>query len=201
MRNLDPTDTSEHDPQAAETALLLIDVINDLEFEGGERLLVHALPMAQQIRTLKANAKRAGVPVIYANDNFGRWRSDFPALVRHCTEDQVRGSPVAKYLAPDDEDYFVLKPRHSAFFQTNLELLLQHLGVRRLILTGMATDMCVLFSANDAYMRGFEIVVASDCVAAEDAEQNAQTVALMQRVLKAEVMPAAQLRLRSRVER
>ncbi len=201
MRDLDPIDTSEHDPQAAKTALLLIDVINDLEFEGGERLLVHAMPMAQQIRTLKANAKRAGVPVIYVNDNFGRWRSDFPALVRRCTEEQVRGSPVAKRLAPDDDDYFVLKPRHSAFFQTNLELLLQHLGARRLILTGMATDMCVLFSAYDAYMRGFEIVVASDCVAAEDAEQNSQILTLMQRVLKAEVTPAAQLRLRSGIER
>ncbi len=200
MRDLDPIDKPGHASETAQTALLLIDVINDLEFEGGERLLAHALPMAQQIHALKANAKQAGVPVIYANDNFGRWRSDFPALVRHCTENQVRGRPVAERLAPDDEDYFVLKPRHSAFFQTNLELLLQHLGARRLILTGMATEMCVLFSAYDGYMRGFKIVVASDCVASEDAEQNAQALALMERVLKAEVTPAAQVRLRARIE-
>lgn len=153
--------------------------------------------MAEQIEKLKRAAKRAGLPVIYANDNFGRWRSDFPALVRHCTENDVRGRPIARRLAPEDNDYFVLKPRHSAFFQTNLELLLQYLSARRLILTGMAGDMCVLFSAYDGYMRGFEILVASDCVASEDPEQNAQILALMQRVLKAQVMPYARLSLRA----
>lgn len=134
-------------------------MINDLEFDGGERLLSHALPMARALATFKRRAKLHGVPVIYANDNFGRWRSDFPKLVQYCLQAEVRGHPIVKALQPDDDDYFVLKPKHSAFFQTNLEILLDYLGARTLILTGMAADICVLFSPNDAYMRDFRIYV------------------------------------------
>src|SRR3712207_523854 len=107
-------------PDSSPAALLLVDVMNDLEFPGGEGLLEHALPMARAIADLRARARAAGVPCIYANDNFGRWRSDFREIVRHVREDGVRGKPVAELLRPDTEDYFVLKPRHSAFFGTSL---------------------------------------------------------------------------------
>ena len=177
----------------AETALLLIDVINDLEFDGGEKLLTQALPMAVSLAALKRRAKTTGMPAIYVNDNFGRWRSDFAKLVRHCVEENVRGRPVATHLIPEQDDYFVLKPKHSAFFQTNLESLLSYLGATTLILTGMAGDICVLFSANDAYMRNFKIVIPSDCVASEEAEANDQALMLMQRVLKAKTSPSSEL--------
>jgi nicotinamidase-related amidase len=166
--------------------MMLIDLINDIEFDGGERLLRYALPMADSLAALKRRAKAAGVPAIYANDNFGRWRSDFPRLVQHFLQPNVRGQPVVARLAPDKDDYFVLKPKHSAFFSTNLEILLNYLGVTTLILTGMAGDICVLFSANDAYMRDFRIIVPPDCIASEDPERNQQVLTLMQRVLKAE---------------
>jgi nicotinamidase-related amidase len=184
---------SNHAPDTADTALLLIDVINDLEFDGGERLLSHALPMATRLAALKRRAKAAGIPAIYANDNFGRWRSDFPKLVRYCLEHDVRGRPVVSRLVPEDDDYFILKPKHSAFFQTNLDLLLKYLGVTRLILTGMAGDICVLFTANDAYMRDFRVIVPADCLASEDPEQNHDVLLLMQRVLKAEIPPSTEL--------
>jgi nicotinamidase-related amidase len=190
---LKPNDRSNHAPDHAETALVLIDVINDLEFDQGEKLLASALPMASALTTLKRRAKASGIPAIYANDNFGRWRSDFPKLVEYCLEKHVRGRPVVAQLAPEEDDYFVLKPKHSAFFQTNLEILLKYLGVTTLILTGMAGDICVLFSANDAYMRDFRIIVPSDCTASEDVEQNRQILLLMQRVLKAQVWPSTQL--------
>jgi len=177
----------------AETALLLIDVINDLEFDGGEKLLTQALPMAVSLAALKRRAKTTGVPAIYVNDNFGRWRSDFAKLVRHCVEENVRGRPVATHLIPEQDDYFVLKPKHSAFFQTNLESLLSYLGATTLILTGMAGDICVLFSANDAHMRNFKIVIPSDCVASQEAEANDQALRLMQRVLKAKTSPSSEL--------
>jgi nicotinamidase-related amidase len=177
----------------AETALLLIDVINDLEFDGGEKLLTQALPMAVSLAALKRRAKTTGVPAIYVNDNFGRWRSDFAKLVRHCVEENVRGRPVATHLIPEHDDYFVLKPKHSAFFQTNLESLLSYLGATTLILTGMAGDICVLFSANDAHMRNFKIVIPSDCVASQEAEANDQALMLMQRVLKARTSPSSEL--------
>jgi len=106
----------------------------------------------------------------------------------------VRGRPVVRQLVPEEDDYFVLKPKHSAFFQTNLELLLKYLGATEFILTGIAGDICVLFSANDAYMRDFGIFVPSDCVASQDAEQNRQVLALMQRVLKANITPSTELK-------
>jgi nicotinamidase-related amidase len=186
-------DRLNHAPDKTETALLLIDVINDLEFDGGEKLLIQALPMAVSLAALKRRAKIAGIPAIYVNDNFGRWRSDFSKLVRHCLEQNVRGRPVVTHLTPDEDDYFILKPKHSAFFQTNLEILLDYLGATTLILTGMATDICVLFSANDAYMRDFQIAVPCDCVASEEAESNQQVLMLMQRVLKAKITPSAEL--------
>jgi len=181
-------DRLSHAPDEAETALLLIDVINPIDFEGGEKLLVHALPMARSLAALKRRAKAAGIPVIYVNDNFGRWRSDFPKLVEECLEARARGKPVVEQLPPADNDYFVLKPKHSAFFQTNLEILLKYLGVNTLIMTGMAGDICVLFSANDAYMRDFRIIVPPDCTASEDPDHNGQVLVLMQRVLKAEII-------------
>jgi nicotinamidase-related amidase len=183
-------------PDRAETALLLIDVINDLEFEGGDKLLTQALPMAVSLAAVKRRAKAAGIPVIYVNDNFGRWRSDFAKLVRHCLQEDVRGRPVVAQLIPEPDDYFVLKPKHSAFFQTNLESLLGYLGVSMLMLTGMAGDICVLFSANDAYMRDFNIVIPADCVASEEANANEQALMLMQRVLKANISSSNELEFR-----
>src|SRR5213075_401394 len=91
-------------PDKSDVALLLIDVINDLEFPEGDQLLHHALPMARQIAALKEQARREGVRVIYVNDNFGRWRSDFNAQVEHCRQDGVRGQPIAKLLQPDEDD-------------------------------------------------------------------------------------------------
>ena len=186
-------DRLNHAPDEAETALLLIDVINPIDFEGGERLLAHALPMARSLAAFKRRVKAAGVPVIYVNDNFERWRSDFRKLVEHCLEAHVRGKPVVEQLPPEDADYFVLKPKHSAFFQTNLEILLKYLGVDTLIMTGMAGDICVLFSANDAYMRDFRII-PPDCTASEDADQNRQVMMLMGRVLKAEITPSTEIK-------
>ena len=182
-------------PDNSPIALLLVDVINDLEFPGSEKLLQHALPMADALRAFKSRAKQAGIPAIYANDNFGRWRSDFPKLVSHCLQAGVRGRTIVTQLQPDEDDYFVLKPKHSAFFQTNLEILLGYLGVTTLILAGMAADICVLFSANDAYMRDLRIYVPSDCVASESRDRSREVLVLMQRVLKADISVSTNLRL------
>jgi nicotinamidase-related amidase len=120
-------------PDHSETALLLIDVINPMEFDGSDKLLRQALPMADALAAFKFRAKQAGIPAIYTNDNFGRWRSDFPKLVQYCLDDGMPGSPVVRRLLPEPEDYFVPKPKHSAFYQTNLESLLNYLGVKTVI--------------------------------------------------------------------
>ena len=182
-------------PDQAPIALLLIDVINDLAFAHGKALLKQALPMAKKIAALKRRAKRAGIPSIYVNDNFGRWQSDFQKLLRHCLDQEVCGKPLAALLQPDDEDYFVLKPKHSGFYSTTLELLLQALGVHTLILTGIAGNICVLFTANDAYMREYALIIPADCVASNTVRENTNALHLMQTVLKADVRPSTALDL------
>jgi nicotinamidase-related amidase len=182
-------------PDKAAAALLLIDVINDLDFPEGEQLLRHALPMARNILALKRRARESGIPAIYVNDNFGRWQSNFRALVEHCLEDGATGRPIVQLLAPDEDDYFVLKPKHSGFFSTTLDILLEYLRAETLIITGIAANICVLFTANDAYMRDFELIVPGDCVASNTEDDNRHALEQMNRVLKADTRASTALDL------
>lgn len=182
-------------PDAAGAALLLIDVINDFEFEGGDALLELALPVGNCIASLKKLSKQAGIPAIYVNDNFGKWRSDLNKIVSHCLDDGVRGEPFVRLVLPEDDDYFVLKPKHSGFHCTSLELLLEHLGARSLLIAGIAGNNCVLFTANDAYMRDFKLFVPADCSVSIEAEDNNNAFRQMQKVLKADITPSAKLNL------
>jgi nicotinamidase-related amidase len=181
---------------APRSALLLVDVVNPLDFPGGRELLAHARPAARRIAALRRRAGAVGIPSIYVNDNFDCWHLGFRELV-----ERVRGGPgpgrvLLEDLAPDaGHDYFVLKPMHSAFFHTALEVLLQRLAVERLVLTGFAGDICVLFTAVDAHMRGFQLAVPRDCVASQRAEDNQRALEQMERLLKADTRPAARLEL------
>jgi nicotinamidase-related amidase len=179
-------------PDEAAAALLLIDVITDLEFEGGDRLLPQALVMADHLEPLLRRSRAARLPVIYVNDNVGRWQSSFPAVLAHALR-SGRGGPLVRRLRPDDDAYVVLKPKHSAFYSTTLDVLLRYLRVDTLILTGLTGDRCVLFTAIDAFLRDFHLVVPSDCVASIEPEHNRQALAYMARMLDADVRPAAAL--------
>lgn len=178
--------------------LLLVDVINDMAFPGSSALVTQAVPMARKLARLKARAKARGVPCVYCNDNFGRWRSDFRSLVAHCVGDDVPGRRVASLLQPDDDDYFILKPRHSAFFATPLELLLRDLEADTLVITGIAGNICVLFSANDAYIRGYRLVVPPDCVASNTRADTRRAIEQMQTVLRADVRHSPAIRFERR---
>ena len=180
-------------PDDSPVALLIIDMINDLEFPDAEKIEQPAIEAAKCIASLKTRAKEAGVAVIYCNDNFGRWRSDFREVVDRVCNDGVRGEPLARLLEPDHDDYFVLKPKHSAFFETTLETLLRHLGAKRLILTGITGDICLLITASDAYMRDYEIHVPADCTASVLAEDTEHALDYMARVLKANICTSGEL--------
>ena len=182
-------------PDKSKAALLLIDVINDFDFPEGEELLRLAMPAGKNIAALKQRAKAAGIPAVYVNDNFGKWQSDFKKIVSHCSN--ARGKEFVEMLLPDEEDYFVLKPKHSGFYSTSLHLLLTHLGVENLILTGIAGNNCVLFTANDAYMRDFKIFIPSDCVVSNTEEENLHALKQMETVLKADIAPGAELDLKA----
>lgn len=180
-------------PDNSEIAIVLIDVINDLEFPEGDQLLETALPAARNIARLKERAREAKVPVIYVNDNFGRWRSDFKKIVDRCLHDNVRGRPIAELLVPDEDDYFVLKPKHSGFFSTTLDLLLRYLGVRTLVVAGFAGNNCVLFTANDAYMRDYKLIIPADCIASNTPADNEYALHQMSNVLKADIRPSTEI--------
>ena len=181
-------------PDKSGAALLLIDVINDFDFPEGDQLLRLAMPAGKNIARLKERAKSAGIPAIYVNDNFGRWRSDFKKIVAHSRE-EGKGKDFVELLLPEEDDYFVLKPKHSGFYSTSLALLLTHLTSKNLILTGIAGNNCVLVTANDAYMRDFKLFVPADCVASNTEEENRHALEQMETVLKADTTIATELDL------
>ena len=183
-------------PDKSETALLIVDVINDLDFEEADQLLRFIPAMSRKLARLKERAKQAGLPVIYVNDNFGRWRSDFRKQIEHCSHGRAR--QLVERLRPDENDYFVLKPKHSGFFSTTLETLLRYLASRRLIITGIAGNYCVLFTANDAYMRDYELIIPSDCTISNTRRENREALALMKKYLKANTRRSAQIRFPKR---
>jgi nicotinamidase-related amidase len=176
-------------------ALVLIDVINHFEFPDGKRILRHALTMAPHLARLKARARRAGIPSVYVNDNFGQWRSEMFRLIQYCLRPEASGRAFVEQLQPDEEDYFVLKPMHSAFYQTPLDLLLRHLGASSIILSGLATNSCILCTAHDANMRDFKIIVPPDCCAARTSREHKQALQHIGAMASAKVVASSSLRL------
>jgi nicotinamidase-related amidase len=180
----------------ASAALLLIDVINDLNFVGNEWLVRRSVALGKRIATLKRRLTARGIPSIYVNDNFGQWRSSFQEQVKHCIAEKSCGRRLVQQIQPHPDDYFVLKPKHSGFYGTALEPLLSSLQARTLILVGIAGDRCVLFTANDAYLREYQLYVPADCVLSNGPKENQQALLLMQRVLRADVRPSTRLQPR-----
>jgi nicotinamidase-related amidase len=183
----------------AGTALLLIDVINDLAFPGSDVLVPQAEAMALRLALLKRRAAAAGVPAIYVNDNFGQWRSDFRQTVAHCTARSSPGRRVSQRLRPSSRDYFVLKPKHSGFFDTTLDTLLGSLGIRRVVLTGIAGNICVLFTANDAHMRDLRVYAPADCIVSNTVADNEHALRQIATVMKGQVAPSTHFRFRKPV--
>jgi nicotinamidase-related amidase len=182
-------------PDNSHCALLILDIINNFDFPEGEQLYERALPMCDALAELKVRCRQAGIPAIYLNDHFGRWRSDFSSLVEHCRKDGFRGREVLRKLAPDEDDYFVFKPMHSGFYQTTLELLLHHLQSRCLIVTGLASNICVLFTANDAHMRRYQLWTPADCMAAASPQEQEFAESHFQNVLSADIRPGREIPL------
>jgi nicotinamidase-related amidase len=160
-------------------ALLIIDVINHFEFEGGDLLARNATKILGTLLRMMRRARAADVPVVYCNDNFGQWRSDFRATFEACADASTRGGRFVTRLQPAPTDYFVLKPMHSAFFSTPLQLLLDNLGVQRLVLVGLATDGCVLATGLDAHMRKYEVAIVRDATASKSEARTRRALDLL----------------------
>ena len=172
------------------TVLLLVDYVNPLDFRGAETLAPAAVAAARATARLRRKLHVQGTQVVYANDNYGIWRSDFHALWLRCRAMPGPAGELARALAPRKTDFTILKPRHSAFYETPLDLLLRQLRCKKLILAGLAADSCVLATAMDAYLRGYAVWAPVDCVASESEPVRDQALDLMKRVLKADIRPS-----------
>lgn len=186
---------SDQAPHHSPAVLILIDVINHFEFPDGARVLRQASPIAPKLAHLKKRAQAAGMSTIYVNDNFGQWRSDVSKLLDYCIRPEAIGKSFVEQVQPDKTDYFVLKPMHSGFYQTPLEVLLRYLGASTLVLCGLATNSCIVCTAHDAKMREFELYVPVDCSAARTAKEHRQAIEHIRMMTSANVVPSGSLRL------
>jgi len=147
-------------------ALLLVDVVNHFAHEDGERLLESFRSRHGGFVRVLERARGDGVPVVYANDNFGVWDGDAPRLVRTALD--APGGELVRALAPREGETFVVKPRYSAFDHTPLVLILRELEIERLLLGGMSTEGCVAQTAIDARELRFKVSVLAGACATVD---------------------------------
>lgn len=182
-------------PSPVPIALLIIDVLTTFQFPDGDAILKEARAIRDPLVRLKARARAANIPVLYVNDNFGDWRSEKEVLIGRCLE--AKGGEFVRPLLPDSEDYFVLKPMHSAFYMTPLEVLLEHLQVETLILTGLTSSSCITATAHDANMRGFDIYIPSDCSCGRSAEEHRQALAQLKATVGVDLRRSSLLKMLS----
>ncbi len=182
-------------PDRANAILILVDVINDLDFPNNKELLGNSQKLAKAIASLKGRCKRAGIPAIYVNDNYGKWRSDFSAVLRHSLRRNSPGQQMVQSLTPHLDDYVVLKPRHSAFYATPLDTILNYIGARNAIVTGLTTNACVMMTVADLYVREYKLFVPEDCVRALNGRDHRAALQLMKNSYAADTAPSSRLRL------
>ena len=183
-------------PDHSPVVLILVDVLNDLDFPGSQSIVRIASSLSGNIARLKKRCSRAGIPTIYVNDNHAKWRSDFTAVVTHCRQKDVPGRALVEPLLPSPDDYIVLKPRHSAFYSTPLDTLLSYFLARAVILAGITTDACILTTACEIHVRDLKLFVPSDCVAAINPRMHKIAMELMENSLGARTTTSSRLNLK-----
>lgn len=183
------------DAPGGKAALLVIDLVSDFDFGRAEAMLPEIERAADAARRLRDAADEAGVPTIYINDNFGEWHGQRDRILDRAIAEGSRGRAIAERIGPREQDYFVVKPQFSGFYATNLPVLLPKLGVSRLVLTGIAADICVLFTAADAHMRDYALWVPEDGVAAHADDRKQWALEIMRHSLGAETRASTELAL------
>jgi nicotinamidase-related amidase len=176
-------------PQSKEV-LLLVDVINPMDFRAAKNILADAFSASQAIAKLKARLAQRGIASIYANDNYGTWHSEFHEILTACCNLRGKRGAIAKLLSPTKDDLVILKPQHSAFHSTPLQHLLQKMKAEKLIIVGLATDICVMLTATDARMLDYAVWIPEDCTAAESPTRKSAALRQLHEVFKCSVHKA-----------
>ena len=179
----------------SKSALLIMDMLNALDFPEGAQLLPEAIKCAKNIAKLKERCYQKKIPVIYVNDNFGNWQSDWKMIYDLCNAESSRGRALAEILEPNHRDLFVLKPKHSGFYSTTLQVLLEKFGAQNLIITGIAGNICVLFTAHEAHMREYQVIVPRDCIASNTKADNNYALNQFKSVFGFQTTSGARLKL------
>jgi nicotinamidase-related amidase len=179
------------DESASSSALIVVDVLNPYEHEDAEALARNMREVVEPIAALLARAREDNVPIVYANDNYGHWNSSSGELLDTALDG--RHPELVAPLRPPDDASFVIKARHSIFYETPLEYLLRQLGASRIVLCGQVTEQCILYSALDAYVRHFEIAVPKDAVAHIDPRLADAALRMMARNMRAQVEAGTRL--------
>ncbi|PLR89851.1 isochorismatase [Bacillus sp. T33-2] len=165
-------------------------MINNFDFEHGDLLSKRAKEITGPILDIKNLFNKHGLPVIYINDHYNLWQADFEKIMDYCRNE--KSEQIIDKLAPTEKDYFLIKPKHSAFYGTALDTLLQQLKVDTVVITGVAGNICVLFTANDAYMREYQLIVPENCIASNHEQDNQYTLKMMRDTLKANTKPSSE---------
>ncbi len=188
-------EAADKDQATGGVGLVIIDMINDLDFKGVDELRRTAERAADAVLDLREQADRTGVPVIYVNDNHGQWRSERGEIVEHCLRQDSPGRDMVERVKPRPSDYFIVKPQFSGFYASNLAVLLPKLGVTRLVLTGIVADICVLFTAADAHMRAYALWTPRDAVAASSEQHARWALGIMEKSMGAQTCATTELSL------
>lgn len=188
-----PLDRRRTQATPGKPALLILDLMNHFDFVEGDALARQALKVADNIMRLRGRFDAARIPVIYVNDNWMDWQADFSDLVERCRQQGGVSARLAQRLAPKSSHYYILKPMQSAFYASALPVLLQQLEVDRLVITGVATDACVLNTALDAQMRKFPLWVPSDASAAPTLARHRHALQLLDDTTDADIRPAERI--------
>ena len=174
----------------ANTALVVVDVLNPYEHEDADQLVESMSEVVPRIAELVERARDEERPVIYVNDNYGHWNSSSEQLLHTALEG--RHPELVEPLRPPDDVHFVIKARHSTFYETPLEYLLRQLDVSRIMLCGQVTEQCILYSALDAYVRHLRVAIPEDAVAHIDPQLAEAALQMMRRNMRADVQSVAE---------
>jgi nicotinamidase-related amidase len=186
---MSPTSTSSQEPAGSKTALIVVDMLNRYEHEDAQPLIASVRRTLPAMRRLLERAREAETPIVYVNDNYGDWSAGRAELSEQALDGAV--PPIVEPILPEEEVAFLVKARHSVFFETQLDYMLRHQGVGRIVLIGQVTEQCILYSALDAYVRHYSIVIPRDAVAHIHEDLAEAALRMMEVNMAAEITTAA----------